>query len=146
MVRRLLRITYSSGGISHQLTSCTIQHEEMTGVEYPAPVNSIQYYFASVMAGGFQVPSMMDGGVSFGQYRRSIGINCAFGAGSQLASLALPGESACRYKSTEPSGLVTNLLRALKRVAIERVGHKEVVLVIHRDGPEAVDRRHLVPY
>ena len=45
------------------------------------------------MAGGFQVPSMIEGGVSFGQYSRIIGMNCAFGAGSQLASLALPGES-----------------------------------------------------
>ena len=54
---------------------------------------------------------MIEGGVSFGQYNRIIGMNFAFGAGSQFASFALPGESACRYKSTEPSGLVTNLLR-----------------------------------
>ena len=71
-------------------------------------------YFASLMAGGFQVPSMMDGGVSFGQYRRIMGTNLAFGAGSQLASFALPGESAWRYRSTEPSALVTNLLRWLR--------------------------------
>jgi hypothetical protein len=49
-------------------------------------------YFASLMAGGFQLPSRIDGGVSFGQYRRSIGTNLAFGAGSQLASFALPGD------------------------------------------------------
>ena len=49
----------------------------------------------------------------FGQYKRIIGINFAFGAGSQLASLPLPGESACKYRSTDPSALVTNLLRAL---------------------------------
>jgi hypothetical protein len=36
-----------------------------------------------VTAGGFQVPSMMEGGVSFGQYRRRIGANLAFAAGSQ---------------------------------------------------------------
>jgi hypothetical protein len=53
---------------------------------------------------------MIDGGVSFGQYRRSIGMNFAFGAGSQIASFALPGESACRYRSTDPSAFVMNLL------------------------------------
>jgi hypothetical protein len=53
---------------------------------------------------------MIDGGVSFGQYRRSIGMNFAFGAGSQFASFALPGESACRYRSTDPSAFVMNLL------------------------------------
>src|SRR5215472_10447789 len=39
-------------------------------------------------------------------------MNCALAAGSQFCSLALPGESACKYKSTEPSGLARNLLRA----------------------------------
>ena len=68
-------------------------------------------YCTCFVAGGFHVPSMIDGGVSFGQYSRSMGMNLAFGAGSQLASLALPGESAWRYRSTEPSALVTNLLR-----------------------------------
>ena len=70
-------------------------------------------YCAAWMEGGFQVPSMMEGGVSLGQYRRIIGMNFARGAASQLASFAFPEESAWRYKSTEPSGLVTHLLREL---------------------------------
>ena len=37
-----------------------------------------------------------EGDVSFGQYRRIMGMNFALGAGSQLVSLALPGESAWR--------------------------------------------------
>ena len=53
-------------------------------------------YPAALIAGGFQVPSIIDGGVSVGQYSRSIGMNLAFGAGSQLASFALPGGSAWR--------------------------------------------------
>lgn len=36
------------------------------------------------MAGGFHVPSRIEGGVSFGQYRRIVGMNLAFGAGSQF--------------------------------------------------------------
>jgi len=56
---------------------------------------------------------MIEGGFCFGQYSRSMGINLVLGAGSQLASLAFPGESAWRYRSTEPSALVTNLLREL---------------------------------
>jgi hypothetical protein len=66
-----------------------------------------------LIAGGFQVPSRMEGGVSFGQYSRNIGMNFAFGVGSQFASFAFPGESACKYRSTEPSAFVTNLLREL---------------------------------
>jgi hypothetical protein len=45
------------------------------------------------IAGGFQVPSMTDGAVSLGQYRRSIRTNFSLGAGSQFASLSLPGDS-----------------------------------------------------
>src|SRR5580704_7163844 len=77
------------------------------------------------MAGGVHVPSMMDGGVSFGQYSRSIGMNLALGAGSQLASFAFPGESAWRYRSTEPSGLDTNLLRELKVYRLIGFGTKK---------------------
>src|SRR5580704_6120144 len=84
------------------------------GSYLPPRSNRIEDYFDSFMAGGFQLPSMIEGGVSFGQYRRSMGMNLAFGAGSQLASFALPGESPWRYRSTEPSALVTNLLRWLK--------------------------------
>src|SRR5215831_17102879 len=80
---------------------------------------------ATLIAGGFHVPSRIEGGVSFGQYSRSIGTNFAFGAGSQFASLAFPGDSACRYKSTEPSGLVTNLLRWLSVYRLSELGTKK---------------------
>lgn len=90
-------------------------HKKLTGTTICRPGQDlIQAYFASFTAGGFQVPSMIEGGVSFGQYRRIMGMNFAFGAGSQLASFALPGESAWRYRSTEPSAFVMNLLRWLK--------------------------------
>ena len=49
-----------------------------------------------VTAGGFQVPSMIDGEVSFGQYSRNIRLNLPAGAGSQLASFSGPGLSCCR--------------------------------------------------
>jgi hypothetical protein len=45
------------------------------------------------MGGGFHVPLRMDGVVSFGQYIRSIRMKSPFGAGSQLASKASPGDS-----------------------------------------------------
>ena len=54
-----------------------------------------------------------------------MGMNFAFGAGSQLASFALPGESAWRYKSTEPSGLVMNLLRELNVYRFSGFGTKK---------------------
>ncbi len=57
---------------------------------------------------------MIEGGVSFGQYSRNIRMNGAFGAGSQLASFALPGESAWTYISTEPSVFIF-------RVSMDRV-------------------------
>jgi hypothetical protein len=43
--------------------------------------------------GGFQVPLRIEGVLSFGQYMRNIGIKAPVGAGSQLASLSLPGDS-----------------------------------------------------
>ena len=70
-------------------------------------------YCARVAADGVQLPSRIDGGVDVGQYKRITKTNFPFGAGSQFASFALPGESACRYMSTEPSLLVMNLLRWL---------------------------------
>jgi len=36
-------------------------------------------YCILVTAGGFQVPSMIDGGVSLGQYRRSMSLNVPVG-------------------------------------------------------------------
>jgi len=43
--------------------------------------------------GGLQVPLRIEGGASFGQYMRNIGMKSPVGAGSQLASLSLPGDS-----------------------------------------------------
>src|SRR5579871_2072630 len=45
-----------------------------------------------VAAGGFQLPSMIEGGVSSGQYMRSIRRNLPAGAGSQFDSLSAPGD------------------------------------------------------
>jgi hypothetical protein len=44
-------------------------------------------------AGGFQVPLRIDGPVALGQYNRIIRTKRPFGAGSQLASRAAPGDS-----------------------------------------------------
>src|SRR5271157_1362740 len=73
----------------------------------------VMNYGTRLAAGGVQLPSRIDGGVLIGQYKRMTKTNLPFGAGSQLASFALPGDSAWRYISTEPSGLVMNLLRWL---------------------------------
>ena len=43
-------------------------------------------------AGGDHELSMIEGGVSLGQYMRSIRTNFPFGAGSQLLSLSFPGD------------------------------------------------------
>ncbi len=48
---------------------------------------------ACFTAGIFHVPSMIDGVFSLGQYMRSIRMNFSFAAGSQFASLSLPGDS-----------------------------------------------------
>lgn len=46
------------------------------------------------LTGGIvQVPSMIDGLLSFGQYIRSMRMNLPAGAGSQFDSLSVPGES-----------------------------------------------------
>ena len=47
-----------------------------------------------VTGGGVQEPSSSEGGVSVGQYSRSIRTNLPAGAGSQLDSLSGPGLSA----------------------------------------------------
>lgn len=54
---------------------------------------AICYLAITFTPGGFQVPSMIDGSVSLGQYNRIIRTNLPAGAGSQLASLSLPGDS-----------------------------------------------------
>jgi hypothetical protein len=49
-------------------------------------------YWTCLTVGIGHVPSMIEGGFSFGQYIRNISTNCPAGAGSQFASLSLPGE------------------------------------------------------
>src|SRR5262245_9137831 len=44
---------------------------------------------------------------------RIIGMNSPLGAGSQLASLSLPGDSFWKYSVSDPSGLYLRLLRGL---------------------------------
>src|SRR5262245_60377913 len=44
---------------------------------------------------------------------RSIGMKSPLGAGSQLASLSLPGDSFWKYSVSDPSGLYWRLLRGL---------------------------------
>jgi hypothetical protein len=54
------------------------------------------HHLACINAGGCQLPwpdGRIDGGVSFGQYRRITMEIGPTGAGSQLASLPLPGAS-----------------------------------------------------
>jgi len=52
--------------------------------------------------GGVHVRSRIDGLFSLGQYMRSIGRRTPSGAGSQLASLSLPGDSPWKYNVSEP--------------------------------------------
>ena len=94
-------------------------------------------------AGGSQVPSRIDGSFSRGQYRRSIRMNWSWGAGSQLDSLSLPGDSFWRYRSSEPSALYFQIVAGADRVLVERVRHEEVLGVVHGQRPEAVGRRRL---
>ena len=60
---------------------------------HPDEAHSASCYDTSFTSGTFQVPSSNEGGVSVGQYSRIMRMNCAEGAGSQLASLSLPGDS-----------------------------------------------------
>ncbi len=55
-------------------------------------VNQITRYFLICTPGGFHEPSMIVGGVSFGQYSRSIKSKFFSGAGSQFDSLSFPGD------------------------------------------------------
>src|SRR5271166_5677962 len=48
---------------------------------------------ARLAAGGVQLPSTIEGGVVDGQYKRMTKTNFPFGAGNQLASFAIPGDS-----------------------------------------------------
>lgn len=58
------------------------------------------------------MPSIIEGDSSFGQYMRSMRMNCSLGAGSQLDSFSLPGNSFWMYRSTEPLALGFRWLRS----------------------------------
>ena len=62
-------------------------------VHYAPASSSCYIQLALTTCGTFQLPSMIEGGVSFGQYIRSIRTKSPFGAGSQFASLSAPGDS-----------------------------------------------------
>jgi len=66
-----------------------------------------------ITGGIFQLRSRVEVGVPFGQYIRSIRMNRSAGAGSQLASRSLPGDSCCTSMSSEPSALCFSALRGL---------------------------------
>jgi hypothetical protein len=56
----------------------------------------VRRYFDAAIPGGCHVPDpggKIEGGVSLGQYRRITRKMVSLGAGNQLASFAVPGES-----------------------------------------------------
>jgi hypothetical protein len=55
----------------------------------------------------------IDGAFSFGQYIRMVRMKSPLGAGSQFASLSLPGDSFWKYRVNEPSALNVGLSRKL---------------------------------
>jgi hypothetical protein len=59
----------------------------------PAAAPAAARYATFFAGGGDQVPLMIEGWVSLGQYMRSISWNLPLGAGSQFASLSAPGDS-----------------------------------------------------
>src|SRR6266849_6735982 len=75
-----------------------------------APAGNANAFFTG---GIFQVPVRIDQSFSFGQYKHSIRMNLSLGAGNQLASLSLPGDSFWMYRSSEPSSLYFKSLRGL---------------------------------
>ena len=61
--------------------------EPLLGTKTTAGANSstpAAAQLTGLIAGGFQVPSMMEGGASFGHYMRSIRTKGAFGTGGQF--------------------------------------------------------------
>ena len=66
----------------------------------------------------FPGAAQIDGGLSFGQYIRNVGMNSLFGAGSQIASLYSPGESACEYKVRK---LSANGVSYIQKIGYTRV-------------------------
>lgn len=70
-----------------------------------SPSASCKNYGATITTGGFHVPSEIEGGVVFGQYKRRVRTKGPSGAGNQLASLSFPGESCLKYSVSDPSAL-----------------------------------------
>jgi hypothetical protein len=60
-----------------------------------------------------------------------------FGAGSQLASLPVPGLSFWKYRSSQPSGLKLERHPAADGEAIEGIGDLKSIWVVKRDRPES---------
>src|SRR5262245_6812473 len=75
----------------------------------PRSVGQLTFFTAGIV----HDPSMIEGLLSLGQYIRSIKMNFPGGAGSQLDSLAAPGESFWIWRSTDPSALALRSCRAL---------------------------------
>ncbi|MNT88706.1 hypothetical protein D3C72_2293120 [compost metagenome] len=85
------------------------------GSATPAKAPGTQYWhqLARLTGGTVQEPLMMDGLLSFGQYRRIIRMNLSLGAGSQFDSHPGPGDSCWMSRSTDPSGLALSGWRSL---------------------------------
>jgi len=72
------------------------------------------HYGTWVGAGGLQLPSVIDGAFSSGQYMRSVMLKSPSAAGSQLPSLSLPGDSCCTNRSIEPSAFFFSGIQLLR--------------------------------
>jgi hypothetical protein len=85
---RLLKNSFS--------TASTHSGHSISRVPAPNGTNCLTDHLDFTTGGGTQVPSpggRIDGCVSFGQYIRIIRTKSPSGAGSQFASLSLPGDS-----------------------------------------------------
>jgi len=72
-----------------------------------------------VTGGGFHLPVSAS---DFGAYRRMVKLNGPFGAGSQLASLSVPGLSFWKYKSNDPSAAYLNGIQLLTANRLSEFG------------------------
>jgi hypothetical protein len=73
-------------------------------------------YDTRITGGGSHEPrpgGKIAGALSFGQYMRIVRMKSPLGAGSQFASLSLPGDSFWKYRVNEPSALNVGLSRKL---------------------------------
>lgn len=100
------------------------------------PVES-QAQFTLVIAGIFHEPSMIEGGVSFGQYKRSIGMKRPW-AGKTVRFLFGAGVLSLQVQIDRAVGVLFQLV-ALERVTVQRIGDEEILRVVHRKRPEAIN-------